>query len=175
MGGKQRVVQVDRLLEVADPGEDRGLEVLVARIVRLELEQRLRFPQRLNRLVLAVENDGVVVARRRKAGRQLEATCQKVLGIVVAAQPCGNFREHADGRHIGRELFEVGAQQRLGLGNLVFAERRGGGHQSRVAGRRLDLPCVGRIGAGRIAAVRELVAQRSPGLHHVRLQFHGPS
>ena len=68
---------------------------------------------------------------------------------------------------------QVPAQQRLGLGNAVLAQRRAGGQQARVARRYLEESRARRLSAGIIADRLQVIGERAPGIGQIRVEFDG--
>ena len=103
MRGEHLGVDLDRLIELADARQDRGLQIVVAGIARARAASSVSISRRASHgLVLPMQDDRIVVAGGREARRELQAARQQVLGILVAAQPRRDFREHADGGDVGR-------------------------------------------------------------------------
>jgi len=102
-------VDVDRARIFADTREDRGLETAVVGVSRLGGAQLLDLRQGGGRLALTEQRHGVVMARAVKAGRKLEAACEQILGVVIAAQASGDLGEHADRGNVGRMLDKMPA------------------------------------------------------------------
>ena len=108
-----------------------------------------------------------------KLGASSRQRASSVLGIAVAAEPRGDFRQHADGGDVGRLALQVLAQQRLGHGDASLAECERRLEQPWVARGRADVLGVGRVGTGSVAHGRQVVTQCQPRVAHVRLQLHG--
>ncbi len=160
--GKDSGVKIDGLAVFADADEHVRLEVAMARVVRLGGQHRFDLPQRLTRPVLAVEHGRIMGSGRRKARSELETAHQQIFRIRVTPEPRSYFRKHADRSDIGRMLFQMGAQQRLGHRDVVLAQGSRGFQQARIACRCLDVPRIGNIGTGRIADRGKMIGQRTP-------------
>ncbi len=154
--------------------EGGGLEGAIGRIGRLAGEQGRQLLQGPFRLAAALEHGGVVVARGLETGRELEATGQQTLGVLVAAQPRADFAQHAQGGRVGGVGFEELPQAALRMGKAPFDQVGGGGLQVRIAHRGLDLASGGRLGARIIAGHGPLFREQAPGVGEVRLEGHGP-
>ena len=117
-----------------------------------------------------MQDDGEIVARRGEARRKLEAAFEQILRIAIAAEARRDLGEHPDRRDIGRVLPEMGAEQCLGRRDAVFAQRDRRLQQSRIAGRRLQVLRVGRVGTLVITKGRQVIGQRTPGVGQVRVE-----
>ena len=126
-------------------------------------------------MTLAHERHGVVVPGAVEAWRELQAALQQLLGVGVAPEARGDFRQHAQRRNVGRMLDEVAAQQRLGFRDAVLAQRRTGGEQARIACRGLEQPRAGRFRSGLIADGVEMIGERAPGVGQLGIELHAAS
>ena len=126
------LVDLDRTRVFAHVRQDRRLEVQVAGIARLLGEQPLRLGKRQPRLRLAIEHDGIVVARGIETWGELETSLEQLLGVRIAAQPPRYFGEHAQRRDIRREGGEMRPQSCVGEGKIVLDQRRASLPQPRV-------------------------------------------
>src|SRR5262249_14786158 len=122
--GKHVAVHFDRSLLLADAAQDRSLQVPVTGIARLDLERAIDLRERLADFVLAMQNDGVVVARSGEAWSELEAARQQILRVPVAPEPRSDFAEHADRRNVRWVLLQVLPEQRLRGRNAPLAQMR---------------------------------------------------
>lgn len=152
MDGENLLVQLDRLLVLADR-ENHGSGILVRCIARIGLLQPIDLRKRRRRLVLSLQHDGVLVARRCEARRQFQARLEECLGIRVASQACRDLRQHPNRSDIGGILLEMRSEQCL-----------------RLCDSALDVLRVRLVGAGRITAHRQVVANGAPGIRHLRLR-----
>ena len=135
---QHRLVQRQRLIELADFGERRGAQVGVAEVFGLGRHQRVEFGQRLGRAVLAVEHGRQVRARGVERGREFERAAQQVLGIAVAPDPPGEFGQHPDRGDIDRHRFEPRLEQGFGLAQPVVGQRQRGQLKFGIVGRTVD-------------------------------------
>ena len=120
------LVDLDRLRVVAEVGEDRGLQEAIGRVARLTREQLLDLAERRRGVALPHQHRGVVVTCHVEARRELEAALEQLLGIRIAAQPCGDLRQHAQRGDVGRVALKVRAQPRIRYRQLVRHQRGGG-------------------------------------------------
>ena len=67
----------------------------------------LDLPQRLGRVVLPVQHQSQVVARRKKARRELDTAPQERLGVGVSPQARCHFGQHAKRGDVGRSGEEM--------------------------------------------------------------------
>src|ERR1019366_6028443 len=72
MSREYRFINDDRVGVVAEVGQNRRLQVQVIRIARLLGEQALHLRQRRLRLRLAIEDDGIIVARGIETRSEME-------------------------------------------------------------------------------------------------------
>ena len=160
----------DRRIVVADPAQHHGLQVAIAGIGRVDGQQGFDFRQGLHRLVAAMQDQRVVLARGVEARCEFQATREQVLGILVAAQARGDFGEHADRGHVGRRPLQLFAQQYFRIRDAVFVQRGGSSEQARVARGKADVACISGVGAFAVAGRHEVVAEREPGFRQVGLE-----
>jgi hypothetical protein len=95
----------------------------MAGIVGIFLEHMIEFRDRLARAVLAVEHDREIGARRGKTRRRIDRAAQQVLGILVAPDATGDFRQHADRTDVERICLKMALQERLGIGQPIVVQR----------------------------------------------------
>ena len=165
-------VDVNRARIFADARQDRGLETAVVGVSRLSGAQLLDLRQGGGVLALTIERHGVVVARTGKAGGELEAAREQILGVVVTAQARGHLGEHADGSDVGRVLVQVPAQQRLGLGDAVVAQRGGRSHQARVTRGHLEKARTRSLSSRIVAHRRQVIGKGAPGIGKIGIERH---
>ena len=132
MFGEEVFVQFDRFPEVAGTAQHHRPEVAIAGIAGVLGQQPFDLGQRLLRAIAAVQDHGVVLARRMEARRQLQATLEQVGGVLVAPDPRRDFGQHPDRGDIGGRTPQPAAQQRLGMGNVVVDEGAARLEQDRV-------------------------------------------
>jgi hypothetical protein len=166
-------VQLDGLRVLTDARQDRRLQIAIARVAWIGPEQQIDFFQRLGRLALAVQDEGIVVSCGPKARCELQAAFEQRLCISVATQAGCDFRKHADSGDVGGLLLQMRAQQRFGLGDTALDERSRGFHQPRIASGCLDVLRAGVVCAPRIAHGRKVIGQRAPRIGVIGLQLHG--
>ncbi len=130
--GQYPGVDLQRLRVLADPTENRALQVARTGVPGVFREEPVDLRQGLGGLVLAVQDHCIIVPCSRKARRQLQAADQEVLGIVEPPDPGSDLRQHPDCGDIGRPLLQVGLEEGLRLGNPVLVQRRRGLQKPRV-------------------------------------------
>ena len=96
MFGQDPLIDLDRPVVFPDQAQGGGHQVAVAGVARILRQQALDLGDRLGGLLLAIEDDGVVVPRAGEAGRQFQAAGEEVLGIGVTAQPRAGLGQHPD-------------------------------------------------------------------------------
>ena len=166
------LVDADGLLVFADARQHRRMQGAVVGVVCVGGEQPLDLLQRRGVLALAVQRDGVVVPCAEKARRQLQAALEQVLRVAVAANPAGDFGQHAEGRDVRRVFRQVPSQQRLGLRDAVLAQCRPGSQQARVARRGLQQAGAGGLGTAFLADGGQVVGQGPPRLRSLGIELH---
>ena len=161
---EQGFVERDRGFVVAHAAEHHRLEVPAERIVGIRPQQRLDLGQGLGRLVRPLQHLRIVLARFAEARRELDATREQGLRILVASEARGQLPQHAQRHDVGRRALEVLAQALLGLRQAIGRERVGRGEQLRVSHGVPDVRRVRGVGAGLVADRTEVVGQQQPGL-----------
>src|SRR5687767_2445684 len=94
--GQNLFIEVDRLLEVAEPAERRGLEIPVAKVVRLEREYVVEQLQRFARASHPAEDQREVGLGGRPVRRELDRAAEQIFRIAPAAEPGRKLGQHAD-------------------------------------------------------------------------------
>ena len=110
-----------------------------------------------------------------EARGQFETALQELLRVHVATQASCYFRQHAQRRHVVRIGLEVGPQTRIRDGQIVVHQCGGGGHETRVVRRCLQVARARLVSGSGIAASVVYVGQQAPAIRGVRLQLHGPA
>ena len=162
MLGEHVGVDLQGFLVFADVREHHGPQVAITGVARFAGHQQVHLLQSSNRAVLPIQCHGVVIASRIEARRELQAAHQEIFRVLIASQTARHLREHPDGRDIRRMTLQVLSQQHFRMANLVFAQRVGCRHETRVLGRCLDMLRVGRIGAVGVALKNQQIADFSP-------------
>ena len=96
---------------------------------------------------------------------------RRIRRLRKAAEPGGDLGEHADRGDVGGVALEVLAQQGLGHGDPVLAERGCRSEQLRVARRSPDVIRVGGIGTRCVAHRSQVVAEATPRIGEFWLQL----
>ena len=167
---EQLRVDPARALVLADPAQDDGAQIAVARAARIRRQQALDFRERPLGVVEPVQQHGVVVPRGRETRRELETTLEQLLRVFVAAATDCDLGQHANRGRVGGRPLEIPPQQRLGHGNIVPDHRHGCLPHVRMVRRRLDVTRVGGVAALVVTDGQEVIAERAPRSGVIRLQ-----
>ncbi len=137
----------------------------------LAREQRLDLAERGSGVSLAHQHGCVVVPRHVEARREFQAALEQLLGVLVTAQPCSDFRQHAQRGDVGRVSLQVGAQPRVRHRQVVGHQRGCGLQQVRIAARRLQVARPRQVRTARVATDIELVREQTPAIRGFGLQL----
>ncbi len=171
--GEQLRVDVGRSAVLADAAQEHRLQVAIAGVPGILRQQLVELGEAPRRFVAAVQQEGVVVARGREAGRELQAALEERDRVVAASAARRDLGEHADRRHVGRRLHQVRLQEPLGARKVVLHHRRRGLDQRGVPVRVADVPEVRGVRRLGVADGHQVVAEEAPGLGVVGAQVDG--
>ena len=99
------LVKGQGLVIIANLAKGCGRQVLVIGIIGVQGQDRIQFGQGLLDPVLAMQDHGQIRPGSGKARGQIKRAPQQVLSIAIAANPSGQFGQHADRRDIGGNGF----------------------------------------------------------------------
>ena len=134
--GEQAFIKRDRPGIIPQPRQHRRLQVAIAGMAGGGGEQPLDLGKRRLAFRLAVEDEGIVEARRIEIRRQHQRPRQQPFRFAIAPQPAEQFGHHAQRIGIGGVFRDPGGQRRFGLVEPVLGQRIGGTQQARVTRRR---------------------------------------
>ncbi len=170
--GEQALEHRDGAGVLPQLAEGGGLEVAVARMPGIDPQEDLRLGEGLGGPGLAVEGHGEVVAGGDEAWRQLQAAPEEGLGVLVAAEPGGGLRQHAQGRRVVRPGLQPVPQEVFGHRQPALVEGRTRLQKARIAGCGAEGAGLGALCGGGMSQEAVLDAQRGPALDQAGVQGH---
>ena len=122
--GQDSLVQFDRFVEVAQSGNGRGLQIEMAQILAIVLEQFLKQGQGLGRTAHTAQNERKLRASGSETRGDLEGSAQEMLGILLSTDSPRQFGQHPDRLRVVGIFLEVRFQQPFCDIQSVFMQRK---------------------------------------------------